>query len=253
MKSYFKNIFLTIISVFILSCSSSKNINLATNGEDVYISNGVEQYFMAQLPHWSNFSNTGRCYRSTPIRYVDYSKVSKSYNLNYSNFVHLQHMINRKIYAYKSSIGHDQRSPKDASFIFQNTYQKVIGGSTDFITPKYKKISLIWIDRLIGKDILKLKKALNHKTVQAGHPVIVSTCLNSYEMERMIQSHKLESFGAKFISSEMFSIFDIAKLKQPYFSFNFMNFFKNKELEMYIFNNQKMPLVDERIKQINLF
>lgn len=199
---------------------------------DIYISNGVEQYFMPELPHWANFSIQGQCFRKNPIRYINYEKVAKSYNLNYSQLVNLQHMINRKLYAYKYSIGQDQLSPKDESFIFQNSYQRVSGGSSDFVQPKFSKLSLIWIDAILSKPS-ELKSILEDEKVKAGHPIVISHCATSYELEVLFQSYDLDNKGIKFISAEMFSIFESETKKQPYLSFDFKKYFADKELTFY--------------------
>ena len=197
--------------------------------EEVYISNGVEQFFLPALPAWVNFSQESSCYREQSIRYLNYEKLKKSYNLNYIKMLHLQHMFNRKLFAYRTSTGQDRLSLKDESFIFNNVYQQVVGNSFDFVVPNYKKVSIIWVDHFL-KNPKKLKRILNRKDVGQGYPVIFSSCLTSYELEKLTQELGLDDLGVKFVSAEMESVFNFETLKQSQFTIELEKLFEGKEL-----------------------
>lgn len=226
--------------VCLFGCSHFTQVDLDPSGDNVYISNGVEQYYLSDLPSWANFSSRAKCFRKYPVRYLDFEKIFQSYNLNYTQAVFLQHMINRRLFSYKSSMGQAAMSPKDESFIFQNSYQKVAGGGSDFIIPQYKKVSVIWLDSL--KSERDLKKVLSRKDVQQGHPIILSMCKNSFELEEMSISYGLEEFGLKFISSEMFSIFDEQMKRKADVFLNLKELLSGKVVSLY-----RGPLENEMI------
>ena len=91
---------------------------------------------------------------------------------------------------------------------------------------------MIWIDSFL-KSEKKLKNVLKRKDVRQGHPVVVSTCLSSYELEVLFHKYGLDSLGIKYISAEMFSIYDKTINKFPYFSFDFNSFFVEKDLTFF--------------------
>lgn len=221
-----------VLSVILVGCSSSEQVELDPYGENVYISNGVEQYYMTELPYWANFSMIGGCFRQKVVRYLNFEKMNQSYGMNYFQLVNMQYMLNKKFHAYKSSSGQKQLSPRDESFIFHNTYQKIVGGGSDFIIPKYKKISLIEVDEILSVKG-KLKQVLQNKHVKLGYPILVSRCYSFYELEELIQSIGLDGHGLKYISSEMFSIFDKDLKKLPRFDVDYKSFFKNKSLTLF--------------------
>lgn len=224
---------LFLISTVVVSCSSSSSMSGASSGLDnVYISGGTEKFFLGSIPHWANFSSWAQCQRKEPIRYLNYSNIKKSYNLNYSNALHMQHMINRKISAFVKSTGSTQLPAKDETFIFNNVYAQVLGGSYDFTPPKFNKVSVIWIDPFL-KNTRKIKKYLKRSDVLSGHPVLITNCLNSSEVEELIKKLGVEDLGVKVISSEMFSVYNSEMKKSLYFSINLKELLKNKKITLF--------------------
>lgn len=242
---------ITLCVLFISGCSSTgdSRVSLGPGGDEVYISNGVEQYYFALLPYWANFSTKAACFRSSPIRYINFEKISKSYNLSYSELIHLQHMINRKLYSYKDAKGQDQLSPKDESFIFQNTYQKVNGGSTDFVLPKYHTVSIIWSDSF-DNDFKKIKKVLEREDVLKGYPILVSMCLSDFELNQKLREFDLDTRGIKILSADMFASYDKDLKRIPEFTLDLKEFFKKKKIIFYKSRKRPNPFGD--IKTINV-
>jgi len=200
--------------------------------DNVYISNGVEQYFLGNLPHWINFSGWAKCQREEPIRYMNFEVLNRSYGLKYYQMVHMQHMWNRKIYAYRRSGGAGNLPLKDEAFIFNNVYAQVIGGSHEFIVPKFKKVSLIWIDEFLNNKG-RLRQILNREDVLAGHPVLVTHCLTSYATESLIQELNLEELGAKIISAEMFGLYSSDIKMGQQFGLDVSQILKKKEITLF--------------------
>ena len=238
-----------ILLYFCISCSNYSTSSRPLDLQDVYISSGVEQFFLTAPPHWMNFSNEAACFRKQSVRYLNYENIRKSYNLNYDQMLHLQQMFNRKIFAYRTSTGQEKLSPKDESFIFNNVYQQVLGNSYDFIVPKFKKISLVWIDPYL-KDSKKMKEIFKRKDILSGHPILVSLCLTSYELEALAQKAGLEDLGVRYISADMESTFSSDIIKKPSFSIDFDELLKNKDL--YFYGVNKLESLSSKVKFIKL-
>lgn len=202
------SILIILIGSFLAACQSG-NIK-KRNMEELYISGGTEKYYLADVPAWSNFSSIGQCRRIEPIRYLNFDNLHKSYSMSYEELIQFQFMMNRKIRAYRQSSGKDQLFLKDESFIFYNTYEQIIGGGRDFQIPKYERVHLIWIDSVLSdnKRLKKLIELMNSSKMQQGYPVLVSTCLSSFELEEFIAKNKLTQLGVKGVSQEMFAPFD---------------------------------------------
>lgn len=222
-----------LLTLFILfGCSSNSTVSSNQVLDNVYISSGVEQFFLTDMPYWANFSIAGSCLRKTPIRYMNFENINKSYDLKYDQILHLQHMLNKKLFAYKSSTGQNSLSPKDISYIFHNVYQQVLGESYEFISPKFKNVSVVWIDPFLN-DTKKLKRILNRSDVLSGHPVLLSHCLSAYELEELSQSLKLESLGVKYLPAEFSTIYGQQIKKNPFFSFNISSLLKDKNITVF--------------------
>jgi hypothetical protein len=168
---------------------------------------------------------------------MNFNNLKKSYNLNYSQAIHLQHMFNKKVYAYKSSMAsHDTprnlTNLQDESFIFYNVYEQVMAGSYDFKIPQFSKISVVWIDSFLNNKKL-IKKIFNRKDVLSGFPVMMSQCLSHFELEVLSQELNLENLGVKFISSEMFSHYNKSLNTSTKFQLQLDLILPSKEIKLY--------------------
>ncbi len=195
--------------LFVISCTSAKQVieSENTNLKDVYISGGTEVFFLGDIPFWANFSSFAKCQRQEPIKYINFENIQKSYNLDYADTVHMQNMLNRKISSYVKASGQRILPSKDETFIFNSVYAQVIGKSYDFTIPKFTRVSVIWIDSFL-KDRKELKRIANNSLVLSGHPLFLSHCLNSKQVEQLITDLDIEDLGVKIIASEMFSRYD---------------------------------------------
>lgn len=235
-----------IFSFIVFGCSTSGDRTNGQGLDNVYISGGTEKYFLGNLPHWANFSTWASCHRTDPIRYLNFENIKKSYNLNYESALHMQHMISRKNSAFVKSSGGTQLPVKDEGFIFNNVYAQVLGGSYDFVAPKFKQVSVVWIDPYLGNN-KKIKSVLNRSDVLNGHPVIITNCLSSYEVEALIDKLKLEDLGIKIISSEMFSAYNSTMEKENDFTIQLDQIMKNKNISLFA------PSNPSQIRGVNKF
>ena len=224
-------VFSVTLLLMLVGCSSPQT-DSNSGLENVYISGGTEKYYLGIVPHWANFSTWASCQRNAPIRYLNFENIKKSYNLDYKSAVHMQHMINRKISAFVKSTGGTQLPAKDETFIFNNVYAQVLGGSYDFTPPRFNNVSLIWIDPYVN-NTRKLKKIMSRNDVLSGHPVLISNCLNSFEVEALIEELELEDLGAKVISSEMFSTYDTSMKKSFDFGISLSEIMGKKTMTFY--------------------
>lgn len=224
---------LTFILLFLGSCANTEP-QLVSSGtlDRAYISSGIEKFFHVDLPHWANFSSAGQCQRKTNIRYLHFENLKNSYDLGYQDLIHLQNMFNRKLYAYKTSATQDEIPLKDESYVFYNVYQQVLGGSFDFIEPKFKKVSVVWIDPYLG-DKKKLIQIIRSERVLQGHPILLSHCLTSYELEEFARSLNLDELGVKYLSADMFSIYGEDIIPKYRFTINLQKFLPGKEISVF--------------------
>lgn len=214
------------------SCTSTSVIDSSDKLDQVYISSGVEDYIHLDIPHWANFSVEGKCFRNQPVKFLNFYKLNKSMSLSYTQSVHLQHMMNKKLNNYRTNSGTNQIALKDEAFVFHNVYQQVMGNSFDFSLPKFEKINLLWIDPFLGNDS-KIKNIVQSTDFLSGYPVLISTCLSSAELEELTAKLKIEEFGVKFIPAEMLSIYDSQFLAKPNFSFYLNEILINKKVKLY--------------------
>jgi len=222
------------MSIFLLSGCSTRvdQASEIKNPEYVYQGAGIEQYFLPELPVWANFSEASSCRRKNSVRYLDFSTLRQSYSLSYSELLHFQNMYNRKLAQFKNNNPTATLYLKDEAYIFNNTYQLLIGGGRDFLMPKYPKISLIWIDPYL-KNKEKIKELLNDKEVVSGFPVLVTNCLSSAQIEKFIAKNKLDQYGIKFIGQEMFTPYSTKFELSYFYSLDFSKLFDNKEVTLF--------------------
>lgn len=201
-----------IIVLLLVSCQSPYHATDKKSVNEVYIASGSEQYFLPELPAWANASDVAECRRMDNIRFLDFSRLNKSYNLDYEKLLQLQLMFNnnlKKIVVNFDKIDRYSNAKKDEELLFFNTLDKVQGGVKEFLAPEFKQIHLVWIDDFI-QDKSRANRLLNllkSESFSAGFPVLVSVCLSNREMERFLVENQLSDQNIKLISSDFLSPF----------------------------------------------
>ncbi len=228
-----KTLYVIFIHLLLISCTStSTDLGEQANIENVFYTTGAEQFFLSDAPQWMNFSTAGSCFRKKPIRYLNFELVYKNYGLSYTELIQLQYMFNRRINEHLRENDQTVLAPKDEAYIFYNMYQKVVGGSYDFIIPNFNQINLIWIDPYLNqKD--ELKRLFKNEKIFSGFPIMASHCLSFNELESLARNLGIDNLGMRYLSAEMLSIYDKENKKMPYFSFDATEFFKNKAIYMF--------------------
>lgn len=224
---------LVILSLFLLvGCTTSSEKHLKQDLDQVYIGSGVEKYYLSDMPTWANFSQIASCSRAEPVRFLNFENMYKSYSMDYEQLIQFQHMLNRKFSSYKHSTGRKTIFLKDESFIMHNVHQQIIGGSRDFIVPNFKRVHLVWIDSALKSEKAKrrLKKLMYSAQMEKGHPIFVSTCLSSIQLEKFISKMGMSKFGAKLISQDMFSPYNEKFKIINEFALDFSKLMPNKNI-----------------------
>lgn len=224
---------LVIIGLFLLAgCSTSSEKNLKQDLDQIYIGSGVERYYLSDMPSWANFSTVASCKRVEPIRFLHFENMYKSYSMDYEQLIQFQHMLNRKFASYKISTGRKTIFLKDESYIMHNVHQQIIGGGRDFIVPNFNRIHLVWIDQAVKSEEGKkrLKKLMYSAQMEKGHPIFVSTCLSSIEIEKFITKMNMAKFGVKIISQDMFSPFNEKYKIINEYALDFTKLMPNKDI-----------------------
>ena len=227
-----KNVFLILIVVSFLVGSCTSGLK-PRNVDEYYVSNGVEKYFLTDLPDWANYSVSAECHRTTAIRYFNIDALMKSFALSYSDAIQLQATFNDEYLDLKkdpdATLG-----VKEEELIFFKASDKIKNKIVFFDAPTFKQIHLIWLDEMINgkKQEDKLKKFLESSVQDNGFPVLISACLTKNEIEA-----KFPNVAIKAISAEMFSVYDSHGERQPSLHASLAAFFKPEQ--KLIFYSQK--------------
>src|SRR5665648_237885 len=119
--------FLNYLLLLILYSCSNGEVRQASR-QAPYRTSGIEQFFLPELPTWANHSASGQCFKKHSFQYLDFTKLSKTYQLNYSDLVELQAQYNERLEAYFRSTAVRFLKPVEEASFFSNTIENVKGG-----------------------------------------------------------------------------------------------------------------------------
>lgn len=203
--------------------------------EHYYVSSGVTQYYMADLPDWANFSYEGECQRGVSVRYLDYGKMAASYSLNYPQLVQFQSMLNKTFTEIHKSAKVNMVFAREEEVAFYDVYDRIKGGVTSFQIPEYNRVHLIWIDGTESeKQLLELFKS---DFMSKGHPVLISLCMSGEQMEHYLKKIGIEDQNIALISAEMLSPFTSDLKISTSFNIDFGALFRNDQ-ELHFFTTR---------------
>lgn len=234
-----KSIFLILLVATLLSACTSKK-GLVRNLDEYYTSSGVEQYFLSEVPNWINFSSESACFRDKTLRYFNIDALMKSFSLSYAESIQVQAIFNQEYLVLKDKI--DSVLPvKEEEVLFYKSTESVSNKILFFDPPKFKKIHLIWLDEaLASKEAeAKLKRFLNSSINDEGYPVFVTNCLTKPEL-----TQRFPNIGVKFITSEMFSVYDVNGKRRPKAMINVSAFFSEKQ-ELIFYMQDKAKKINQ--------
>lgn len=229
-----------VVSIFLLSCSTTTGLK-PRGVEEYYVSTGVERYFLSDIPEWANFSQAAGCFRTKGLRYFDISALMSSYALTYFEAIQLQALFNEEFSILKSGQKRQSLTLKEEENLFFKASERVSSKIYYTDMPTYKRIHLIWVDEVIGDKNKENKLAtfLQSSVHNEGVPVLISSCLDRSEIEKMFpdKNHKI-------LSAELYSIYDAAGTKKPSLHIDLKNFFKADQKLIFYNQGSRKEIMD---------
>lgn len=195
-----------LVLLLLISCGSGE---VRRDVENVpYRTSGVEQFFLPELPTWTNFSASGRCFKSNSVHYLDFSKLSEQYHLSYVEMVELQSQYNERIESYFRSTAVRFLKPVEEASFFSNTLEQVRGGVRHIKLPKVSEVEVIWVDSFIQENkTQELKNLLKKGYFDQRLPLLFSACLTHQALIQWVAENSLEEAGFYFLAAETLSAF----------------------------------------------
>ena len=220
-----------IILLLIFGCSTS---HLKRTGEGGFQNSSlIIQYFLPDIPIWSNFSQTAQCSRTIRGKVFDFKRLGIDTSLEYKELIQFQYLYNIEYNRLLQSLGGETPSVKEEENIFLNVLASIRTGINAFNPPKYQKVHLIWIDPYLinRKDFLKL---IDSNALITGHPVFISLCLSNQEIVDLIKKYDIQNKDIRILSFESFSLYDLSLNSQNAMKIDFSRFFeKDQKLILY--------------------
>lgn len=232
-----------LISFFLLSCATEKNLK-RRNSDEYFIGSGVVSYFLPDIPEWANFNSSSLCKRNFSIRYLNLQKLRNSFSFSYEQAIQFQYLFNMENEKLKRVSGVHFLPFKDEESLFYTVLDQVQAGLVAFRRPKFKSINLIWIDGFLKRKagIKSLKRLMKSHHMDKGHPVLVSLCMTHEEIRDFQTKNNIVDYNARVIPYEMFSPYGIINKFQYKFSLSFEEMFKkNQKLNLYLPKNEQLP------------
>lgn len=195
-----------LVLLILISCStgvSRQNID-----DNAYRTSGVEQFFLPELPNWANSSAAGKCFKTSSLHYLDFTKLAASYKLDYVQMIELQAQFNQKLEDYFRSSAQRFLKPVEEASFFSNTMEQVRGGIRQFKIPQVKDVEIVWLEGFLQKqDVALLKKLAAKGRFDSKLPVLFSSCHTKQSLTQWIAEHDLDQVGFYLLSSEYLSPF----------------------------------------------
>ena len=197
------------LSLALISCGKWSGVR-KTDLEQIHIPSKIDRYLLANLPNWANFSERGNCRRSPDMKSLHLGNLGKSFSLSYDALIQLQLLFNQEYHKALEDAGGRLLSLHEEERIFFQAQDKISSGILPFRPPRSERVHLLWIDPAINDSRYRkqVAKALGKRKFYQGHPILVSLCLNGPSMEQFVGKLTKEDVDFRFISAEMFSVFN---------------------------------------------
>ena len=174
-----------------------------------YRTSGIEQFFLPELPSWANHSASGQCFKKHSYQYLDFSKLSQTYDLKYAEMIEFQAQYNDRLESYFRSTALRFLKPVEEAAFFSNTLENVRGGVRVFKVPALaKKVDIIWVDRYMAlNQVNELKKMNELGRFDERLPVLFSSCLSKQDLNHWLVENNLDQVGFYTLSAEWLTPF----------------------------------------------
>lgn len=172
--------------------------------ETGYRSSGVEQFFLAELPAWSNFSAPAMCFKRNSIHYLDFSKLVSTYQLTYPQMIELQAQYNDRLENYFRSTAVKFLKPVEQASFFSNSLEQVRGGVKVLKLPQVAEVEIVWLEGSKPEEIVKLAKS---GRFDQRLPILFSSCHSRSTLGQWVSEHGLDDVGFYLLSAEWLSAY----------------------------------------------
>ena len=258
------------------SCSNTKkDTESSSNRRSIdayYIPSDVVKYLLPEVPTWANVSLSGACHRLESIRYFDTKEVSGSYSISYFDILQAQINFNQE----KQNVLRVARlapdlpknaviglPPRQEELLFYQAIDRAQAKFYSFKVPTFKRINFLWIDSLLqwpaeAGQVPTFKPGvaqtlLNHNWAQSGHPVMLSFCLTSLDLEKVLEQEKVADHNIRVLGTDAMTPFR-PDLNLGAGSKLYLEGFFAKEQELHLYSRgKKWPLELEGTTAIHDF
>ena len=243
---YHKFLHCFVIVHLLFSCANSRQSSLKRRDPRKFFStNGIEQYFLPNLPVWANRSSAGNCKRTQNSIFLNIKRLRNSFSLKYEEASQLQLMFNHQLRKSSPENSVDGISLQQRQQTFMQSMSKITAGIRTFKIPSYPQINLIWFDPIAHKknSAGTLKKLLDTPIMSKGHPVLVSLCFSRQELQSYLQEKKLLEPDMRLLSYEIFSPYSLEGKLETYDFLHFNNIFSPRQkLHLFLPDKIEKPM-----------
>ncbi|MCK5882716.1 MAG: hypothetical protein KAG61_03430 [Bacteriovoracaceae bacterium] len=231
---------LLIISILLLAfgCQTTRDNGMKRrNLGRYYVSSGIERFFMGDIPQWVNVSRSGSCKRQSEIKFINLPKLQNNFQLNYRDAIQFQYYLNLERHSKMEFYNSEFLMLKDEEIIFYDVSDRIQSGIFAFKSPKFKRVNLVWIDPVLDskEKMNDLVRLMRSKSMDLGHPVFISLCMDHRALKRFINSKKVFGDNILMIPFDMFSVFDSEKKQQLGFQLEVERLLrKDQDIHLYI-------------------
>jgi len=194
--------FLSCLALLILISCSSTGEKKDMDQSSSYRTSGVEQFFIAELPTWANFSSEGSCFKANSFIYLNFPKIKESYQLTYQQMIELQAQYNERLENYYRSTAVRFLKPMEEASFFTNTLEQVRGGVRSLKLPEVNEAEVIWLE---SYSVEELKKLVTSERFSQKLPILFSSCHSKQSLNQWIEQEQLEDAGFFTLTAEWLS------------------------------------------------
>lgn len=193
--------------LILISCSNGELRQDVTDSP--YRTSGLEQYFLPELPTWANSSASGQCFKKHSFQYLDFKKLSVTYQLQYAELVELQAQYNERLESYFRSTAVRFLKPVEEAAFFSNTLENVRGGVKHFkLPPMVNAVDVIWLDRYIALNQVDQLKRMNEMgKFDERLPILFTSCFSKQDLNQWLIENNLDQVGFYTLSAEWLTPF----------------------------------------------
>lgn len=191
-----------LVPLILISCSSG--VERKKIDDTAYQTSGLEQFFLPELPAWSNTSPSGQCFKKHSFQYLNFPKLSETYQLTYPQLIELQAQYNERLEAYFRSTAVRFLKPVEESAFFSNTLEQVRGGVKHFnLPPQAMDVDIIWLDAYIASNrVNEIKRMNDTGRFDSKLPVLFTSCLSKQDLNQWLVENNLDNVGFYSLTAE---------------------------------------------------